>query len=216
MLRFHRFDGVSLGIIALTGGLGAALHGRLPARVATHFDLQGAPNGWMDRTTAVLFLPLFSLGIWGLIRVSYFLMPEGRRKGVDAGILPMVAALTVAFMAAIQAIILRMALVPGAALDRPLLVVMGGFWVALGLVMPRVRQNPFVGVRTAWTLSSPENWARTHRFAGYAMCMGGAFGLLMATWGTATVTAIGIAGMLASALVPAVYSVVLSFRLKKE
>ena len=42
---------------------------------------------------------------------------------------------------------------------------LGALFVMLGLVMPRVRRNPWVGVRTPWTLASDENWARTHRFA---------------------------------------------------
>ncbi len=41
-------------------------------------------------------------------------------------------------------------------------------WAGARVANARVRKNPFVGVRTYWTLTSDENWARTHRFAGYA------------------------------------------------
>lgn len=48
---------------------------QLPERMATHFDAQGNPNGWMDRQSAaglsvglVLFLPLFFISISIAIR----------------------------------------------------------------------------------------------------------------------------------------------------
>lgn len=51
------------------------LAGRLPARVATHFNWQGQPDDWMDRSTHLIFitalgllLPLFILGIFAMTR----------------------------------------------------------------------------------------------------------------------------------------------------
>ncbi len=90
--------------------------------------------------------------------------------------------MTVAFLSAIQALIFRVALVPGASIMPPLVALLGLFWIGNRLVLPRVPRNPFVGVRTAWTLSSPENWERTNRLASKAMCVGGVFGLVMGAW----------------------------------
>ncbi len=43
---------------------------------------------------------------------------------------------------------------------------MGLLLVGLGIVMPRIEPNYTFGVRLPWTLADPENWRRTHRFAG--------------------------------------------------
>jgi uncharacterized membrane protein len=71
---------------------------QLPERVATHFNLQGEPNGWMTRTQHVKFTgiigvaaPLFLVGLFALMRKmggwglnipnkAYWLDPE-RRSG---------------------------------------------------------------------------------------------------------------------------------------
>lgn len=37
--------------------------GELPARVATHFDWQGSPNGWMSRDGIVCFMLAFGIGM---------------------------------------------------------------------------------------------------------------------------------------------------------
>ena len=73
----------------------------LPARVATHFDLAGKPNGWMTRSTHVsatiafgFLVPGFILGIAALIRYlngpgcniphrDYWLAPERRTATMD-------------------------------------------------------------------------------------------------------------------------------------
>ncbi|MDE1874578.1 MAG: SdpI family protein [Patescibacteria group bacterium] len=35
----------------------------------------------------------------------------------------------------------------------------------IGALLPRIKRNWFFGIRTPWTLSSDEDWARTHRFS---------------------------------------------------
>ena len=94
----------------------------------------------------------------------------------------------------------------GDALGQPLVIIMGAFFVALGLVLPRVRRNPVVGVRTFWTISSPEVWARTQRVGGYAMVVGGAAGALLCLVGTTSAYAAAMVVMIGASFVPVVYS----------
>ena len=125
----------------------------------------------------------------------------------------LVAALFVAFTSALQCVVLYAALTGPPSVGTALGLLLGGFWTALGLILPRVRRNPWVGVRTPWTLSSDENWARTHRFAGFTFCFGGVLAMLCTLTGSA---GLGTAIVVASALVPAVYSFVLARRLPPE
>lgn len=53
--------------------------GDLPTHhIATHFDLSGAPNGWMNRTGYLAFGLAISLGIWGLFGGLLVLLPRIR------------------------------------------------------------------------------------------------------------------------------------------
>ena len=56
----------------------------------------------------------------------------------------------------------------------------GAFYICLGNVFPRLRSNWWIGIRTPWSLSSDENWARTQRIGGYLFV---AAGLLLLTDG---------------------------------
>lgn len=51
--------------------------------------------------------------------------------------------------------------------------------IVVGNVLPRVRPNSAIGVRTRWTLRDEAVWARTHRAAGYFLVV---FGLTLVVW----------------------------------
>jgi uncharacterized membrane protein len=64
----------------------SASYGDLPAKVASHFDIHGEPNGWMSRNTCVGFtlglgilMPVFIVGMMagaGRIPVSFINLPH--------------------------------------------------------------------------------------------------------------------------------------------
>ena len=56
----------------------------------------------------------------------------------------------------------------------------GAGQVALGNVLPKIRFNYVVGVRTPWTLADERVWDRTHRVLGPCMMVWGALILLAA------------------------------------
>ena len=77
-----------------------ATYGDLPAKVASHFDIEGQPNGWMSRETCVGFtlglgilMPAFIVGMMGgagripvsfinLPHRDYWLAPERRQAAL--------------------------------------------------------------------------------------------------------------------------------------
>ena len=139
-------------------------------------------------------------------------LPQGDKKRLSEQAVADVCALTTLFLGAVHALLLWYALTPGANITTPVIALMGLMWVALGLMLPRFRRNPIVGVRTPWTLTSDENWAKTQRFAGYSMVVGGLLGLVAGVVGGGPGVWIAIGAFMASALVPAGYSLVLARR----
>jgi uncharacterized membrane protein len=52
--------------------------------------------------------------------------------------------------------------------------VFGLLFIVIGNVLPKLRWNCVVGIRTPWTLADERVWDKTHRFGGPAMVLGGA------------------------------------------
>jgi uncharacterized membrane protein len=200
------WDLISLGVIAGTALVSWKIAPSLPPVIATHFDFHGNPNGYSSREVGVWLLPIFSLVIWAILRFAMLAAPQSWRDKVSAAPMAAAACLTVAFLCGLHVAILNAALHGGAGLGRELSLLIGGMWIALAVLLPRLRRNPVFGVRTAWTLSSEENWARTHRVASYTFLAGG---LLCVAAGLSSATAavsVALVAVIASALVPAVYS----------
>jgi uncharacterized membrane protein len=203
-----RLDGLAIGVIGATAALTAIVYERLPERLATHFDIHGNPNGWMSRAVGAWFMPVFALAIWALVRFA--------TRRVEPGRASLLAMLVATFMSAVHVLVLGYALVPGMGIMRPLWGAVGLLYVALALILPRVKRNAFVGVRTPWTLRSDENWARTQRVAGYAMFAGGILVIACGVVGGGTsANIVALVAIFVSALVPVIYSLVIARRLSR-
>ncbi len=159
-------------LVMLAVGIWAMPH--LPMRVATHFGLNGRPNGWMSAPWAA-FLPIgMAVVVWLFLLVVPVIDPR-RRNYPD--FLPfyrslrLLIVLVIAFMFfwSMWRNLGHSAANPG---DMAVVVV-GLLFMFIGNSLGRVRFNYFVGVRTAWTLSNEEVWRRTHRFAGPVFMLAG-------------------------------------------
>jgi uncharacterized membrane protein len=70
----------------------------------------------------------------------------------------------------------------------------------------KVRKNFYIGVRVPWTLASDRVWNDTHRLAAWVMTAGGLIGFVLTILGVSIIISIVI--LVASALIPVVYSFV--------
>jgi uncharacterized membrane protein len=200
---------VVLGVTAIT----ALVYPNLPPLVVTHFDLHGRPNGWAPRETGSWYLPGAALLLWALIRPGSRLLPAAWRERMEASPTSAIALMLAGLLGASQIVVLYVSLRPGSSAGGVIAIALGATWIAFGLLVPRVRRNPFIGIRTTWTLSSDENWLRTHRFAAWTMTAGGFVALLGGLSGSAGAA---YAAILSSVLVPAFYSYLLARRLPPE
>jgi uncharacterized membrane protein len=171
-------------LVALAFGIWALPN--LPAEVASHWGLDGEPDGWSSRTTAVFVLPLIGLGIAALL--AFLPRTDPRQKNVElhAGTYWLVANASLVVISAIHIGMIAFNLGWPVPLTRVVAIGIGGLFVLIGNVMTRMRPNWFMGIRTPWTLSSDVVWRRTHRVGGYGFVIGGVLvilaGLLRPSW----------------------------------
>jgi uncharacterized membrane protein len=206
MKRWSTFDALTLAALGLAAAVTAGVYDRLPRRLATHFDAHGVANGFMPKATGA-WLPLgIAAFVWLSLRVGPLVFPARIRERMNDSPLAVAAFLLTLCLVGVHLLVLHTALAHRGTLPGVAGALFGALWVALALVMPRIRRNPVLGIRTPWTLSSDENWARTHRFGGYAFAAGG---LLAVAASLSGAFALSIGAIVVSGLVPAVYSFVL-------
>jgi uncharacterized membrane protein len=185
------------------------LYERLPDPLPIHFDLNGQPNGWTSRAVGAWLLPGIEVLVVVLLRFGGHLLGRGWRERLEASPVRMLALVTALMMTSVHVVVLRASLSALPHLGNVIWVLLGALFVALGVIMPHTRRNPFFGVRTPFALASDDNWARTHRVAGWTMVGGG---IITIAAGLLGLPAVALTSILTSALVPAIWSWVLAKR----
>jgi uncharacterized membrane protein len=187
--------------------MSVAVYPRLPETIAVHWDLDGNPNGWMPRPIGAFFAPVFLLALWGLLRLAPRIDPreDNYRRFGDAYDTIVASALLLVLVT--HAIMLAIALGYRVPVGRIVPALVGALFVVIGNVMPRMRSNWAVGIRTPWTLSSDRVWTRTHRLAGFSMTGAGIVMLVASLAFPAALRApVVIGAAVAAVIAPAVYS----------
>lgn len=144
---------------------------KFPPRMAIHWGLDGQPNGWADKEWGLLLMPLTNVGLVLLLgfihQFDSRLKCYGRETQASLGNVFKILRLAISgFMAAMTLLLDAFAL--GWKLDmlRLSTFAMLALFAVIGNYLPKLRPNRFVGIRTRWTLKSPEVWIRTHRLFG--------------------------------------------------
>ena len=184
----------------------AAIWNDLPERVPLHWNLEGQVDRWGSRAELWMIPVVTTVLIYVIFLVAPLIDPKKRIAEMGAKYTQL-KFLMVAIMSALALVILYMTRSGGAVSATPALAVVGLLVAVLGNYMKTVKPNYFIGIRTPWTLESPEVWSKTHALAGKLWFLGGLLMVATALFlkGSAQFgLVLGIG--LAISLIPMVYS----------
>ncbi len=157
--------------------VGALVYKRLPEMIATHFDLNGNPDGWSSRAFAVFGLPAILLAVNLLLPLMLRADPKHENM---SGALVNITIWTIPVLSLLcSGLTLGRALGYDVRIERVLPVFMGVLFILIGNYLPKTKQSYTMGIKLPWTLASEENWNRTHRLAGFLWVLGGVYFIVM-------------------------------------
>jgi uncharacterized membrane protein len=164
---------MSLGLVLLSFALAAALYGRLPEAVPTHWNLAGEADGFTAKPWGAFVLPTTLAGLWLLLQLLPRISPQGFRMDRFLGTFQVVQLSLMAFVFLVSVLgTLAGAGVP-VSMRNAIPAALGLLFAVLGNVLGKFRRNFFAGIRTPWTLASEEVWLRTHRLGGKVFVVAG-------------------------------------------
>ncbi|MZP30800.1 DUF1648 domain-containing protein [Heliobacterium undosum] len=199
---------VTLWIVAVLVSLWA--YPQLPEQAPVHWNYAGEVDRYGSRLELVAVGPAITLLVLVLSQVTRRLDPLKGNYEKFSSTHETVMTSIVAFMFFLQMTVIANALGWTVKVGRVLPVAIGILFIILGNVMPRVKQNYFMGFRVPWTLADPQIWDKTQRVGGYTMVLGGLAMMLLGLFSSQLPQAAGIALLLTSILaivfVPTVYA----------
>ena len=204
---FYKTKGfwVSVAVCVLPIVLGAFLYNKLPDSIAPSFDMNFKPNDYSSKWQTVFMIPSFLLlmnvFVWFIIEAD----PKraainGKIKSIARWIIPVLSCF-------VQSAMLLYAIDQNINLVRFLPLLIGLLIILIGNYLPKCKQNYTTGIKLPWTLSSEENWNRTHRLAGKLFIIAG-FVMTLSTFLNIS-SYIPIAILIIAAAVSTIYSYIL-------
>lgn len=143
----------------------AVLYARLPAMIPTHWNIDGSVT-YGSKTTILMLAgmsPAMALLFWVLPKIDPRKKNYEKFRGYYDGFILVL----MLFLLMMDGVVLSESLWPGhISVGRVVNMAVGLLFIFLGNLMPKVKNNFFMGVRTPWTLSDPDVWNRTNRLGG--------------------------------------------------
>jgi uncharacterized membrane protein len=187
----------------------AYLYPSLPEIIPTHFNIKGEADGFGGKDS--IYLGPTIMGITSLF--TYFLLTNikkidpKRNEQVEDGLYQKFGFFTVLFLSALSMVILYTTSHKDISIEKLLFPIMGLAFAALGVYMPKLKQNYFAGFKLPWTLDNVDNWNATHKIAGKVWLYGGVIqffaGLVFSSVASFVIFFIAMVVMV---LVPTIYS----------
>lgn len=198
---------ISSLIILLPIVFGLLMWNKLPDTIITHWGVNNEPNGWQSKI-AVVLQPLVFLALHFVLVFTVKL--DKRNKFQNPVVMDLIYWLIPALSIFTCFVIYATALGFEISVGFFAQIFIGILFLVLGLIMPKIKQNGFIGIRVKWTLESEENWNATHIFGGkiWAVC---GFVMILGAFLPDEISFILLTVMiLISVIVPTVYSYKLS------
>lgn len=203
---------VILGLAALTYAL--MNYGKLPQELPAQFGITGKVNRYWDKNIVIPLLGILGIALPLLMQFTRSIDPkrENYKKFENAYAMSRLA------MGVVFNLMLVLTVAYG--LEKDINVgkiangAIGVMFLAIGNYMPQVKDNYLFGVRTAWTLASPEVWRKTHRLSGGMWMLGGLLILTGAFLSGVWSQVLTITALVLAIIVPIIYSWIISRQLK--
>ena len=142
----------------------------MPETVPVHWGADGVADGWGSKESTVFLGVILPFLVLALMFAVPRLDPRGETFNRFKGIYQGFSAAFVLFMLAFAWLtpLTALGVLPESGSFVSLFAFggIGALMVGLGVVCPRIEPNYTFGIRLPWTLADPDNWRRTHRFAG--------------------------------------------------
>ena len=210
---------IALGLVAAMFVGSACLYPAMPDQIPTHWNIHGQVDGYGSRTLGLFLMPGIAALMLGFIAILPWLSPKNFEVDTFRETYLFITVVLVGLLVYVHGIALYTAWQEAHGVKSNLMgrALLGGiflFFTAIGNVLGKVRRNFYIGVRTPWTIASDRVWNDTHRLAAWTMVGGGLAGFLLIVTGLPV--AIAFCVLIASALVPVVYSFVHYKQLEKR
>ncbi len=159
---------------------GLILWDKLPDQIATHFNADGAADGFSSKAFSVFGLPVILAVLHWICTIGTNADPK--QKNHSDKMLTIVLWICPVISLICSTVIYTYAMEISLDVSLVMLLLCGAMFIVIGNYLPKCKQNYTIGIKIPWTLNDEENWNYTHRVSGKIWVAGGIVILLTAVF----------------------------------
>ncbi|WP_312091270.1 SdpI family protein [Aminipila sp.] len=144
----------------------------LPKQIPMHFNVAGEIDNYGSRYM-IFLAPALILIFQVIAEVCRHIDPKKENYDVFTNYYYQIIFAVGLMMLAIEGITIAAAFGKNVYVSTIMPVMIGVLFVFIGNMMPKLKHNYTVGIKTSWTLANEQVWYETHRFAGKIWVIGG-------------------------------------------
>ncbi|MCQ2491418.1 MAG: SdpI family protein [Lachnospiraceae bacterium] len=181
------------------------LYDQLPNAIATHWGVDGQPNGWSSKFVGTIVFP-------GILLIVNLLFPfllkiDPKYKNMGNKVKSIVQWIIPATSLFASGITLFSALGANVRVEIYTPLFMGLLFIIIGNYLPKTGQSYTLGIKLPWTLHDEDNWAKTHRMAGFLWVLCGVLMIISAFFKIRMISMVVL--LIVMVIVPCIYSYLL-------
>ena len=172
-----KITAVTIAIILLSFAMSIYIYPMMPAKLASHWDINGNVNGYMSKFWGLFFTPILSIILFAVFTAIPLIDPLKKniakfKKQYDTFIF-----IIILFIFYIHVLLLfwnfgfKFNMIQ---LMSPAFAIL---FYYMGNLISKSKRNWFIGIRTPWTLSSDYVWKKTHELGGKLIKVAGIISL---------------------------------------
>ncbi len=138
----------------------------LPDQIPIHFNSQGGADGYGNPLMVFLF-PGIILFLNVLAEFTKHTDPRAANYAVFSKHYYLFYMVIDIFLFLVQLYVITYALeIITLNISNAIVAAMGVLFIIIGNLMPKIKQNFFMGIKTPWTIADEQVWYETHRLSG--------------------------------------------------
>lgn len=152
--------------------LTALVFKQLPAQIAMSWNINNIPE-YSDKSTLWIFAIMQPV-IAALLLITPKIDPRKQNYEKFKGSYIAFIIILQLFLLMMTAIVIYEAFFPNTiSIAMFVLAAVGVLFMFLGNMLPKIKSNFYMGIRTPWTISDSDVWFKTNRLAGFLMFISG-------------------------------------------
>ena len=166
MKIFTKREIIPIVLIVLAFILGFYLYPKLPDQIPGHWDYKGEVDAYTSKNFAIFFYPSITLGLYLLLTFIPLIDPLRKNYNSFSRYYFLFRLIFVCFFLTLYFYSLWAGFGTEININYFVVPLFSFLFIFLGLFMPKIKKNYFVGIRNPWTIHSEKVWTKTHQFSG--------------------------------------------------